>query len=274
MHQHKHAPHAKLQRRVLIGLGILAILVIGLGIPLITNDEFRYDLAMRTNSIPGGSVEKIAEPDEGAILVILPLEHQDEDLLTTWLYRAQFIAWPTESGIDLENLESGEHITLPITEIYLVSSNRDGTLVMMRGYDLESGDLITITIDPESMVLEHIGDAEAVPDSPGDWETSIWAKQEGRCHAGSPDRRFVVCFERSELAAYAAGDWQLNVQYWGDYEEQYPIFRGLGFLPFVGFAHSDTVIYFQNENGLWRTDVPEDVLEDAPAGIPFATPTQ
>lgn len=272
MHAHKNNLDKKLQRRVVIVATMVAILALVVAVPLMTNPELRYDLAMKTNSVPGKTVEKIADGDAGEILIIIPLDHQDDRLITSWLFRAQFISRPTESGIDLENLETGESITMPLSEIERISANADGSLVLFIGTESESGNPVAMTVEPSTMQIKELPNADSVPDASGDWATSIWAKQEGQCHAGSPNRKFLVCFERSDLASYFAGDWQLNLQYWGDYEQQFPIFRGMGFLPFVGFAENDRVLYFQNENGIWRTSLPENVLRDAPDGVPFATP--
>ncbi len=272
MHEHRKDPNAKLQRRVLIGVIIFAVLAVVIGVPLIVNDELRYDLAMRSGQLPGQDVEKLAEGDDGALLVVLPLDHHRHGVPTPWVFKAQFIAWPVANGNELENLETGERVDLPLDEIEFIAANSDGSLVLMRGSDATTGDQVTMTIDPFSMELEVLAGPDDVPDEPGDWETSIWTKQGQRCHRPSPNMRFLACFDSADLRSYFAGDWELNVQFWGDYSEMHPIFRGMGFLPITGFVHNDTVLYFQNENGIWRAEIPEDVLDAAPAATPLATP--
>lgn len=272
MHAHKNTTDDKLQRRFLIGVVIFAIIATVIAVPLIVNEELRYDLTMRTGQIPGQDVEKLAEGDEGALLVVIPVDHDVQGLPTPWLFRAQFIAWPVAGGLDLENLETGERTQLPLEQIEFIAANGDGSLILMRGHDAGTGKPLGLTVNPSEMEVEVLASADAVPDEPGDWDTSIWEKQGQRCHRPSPGQRFLVCFENPDLASYFAGDWSLNVQFWGDYEEQHPLFRGLGFLPITGFARNDTVVYFQNENGLWRADIPYDVLERAPQSAPVATP--
>lgn len=272
MHSHRKEPHDKLQRRILIGAIVFAVIAALIAIPLIVNEELRYDLSMRSGQIPGQDVEKIAEGDDGVQLIVIPLDHDTEGVPTPWLFKAQFIAWPGESGQELENLETGERLEIPLAEIEFIAANGDGSLVLMRGTDVNTGEPTGLTVDPTTMNVELLSDPDAVPETPGDWETSIWEKQGQRCHRPSPNRRFLVCFSNAELKSYFAGDWELNVQFWGNYKKQHPIFRGMGLLPMTGFVQDDTVIYFQNENGVWRADVPEEILEIGPASTPYATP--
>lgn len=272
MHEHKHTPHEKLQRRVLIGAIIIAIVAVTIAVPLIVNDDLRYNLAMRSGQIPGQSVEQIADADDGALLIVLPLDNEGQTEVTPWLYRAEFIAWPGEDGISLEKLESGDRVQLPIQRIDFISANSDGSMILMRGPGKDSQDQIAITLKSDSMLVQQLDSSDAIPDTPGDWETSIWDKQVSWCHRPSPGKQFIACFVPAEFAGYWAGDWELTVQYWGDYQEQFPIFRGQGFLPFVGFAGGEPVMYFQNERGLWRAEIPEVVLSGAPPATPYATP--
>lgn len=272
MHEHKKDPHDKLQRRVLIGTVIFAVVAALIAIPLIVNDQLRYDLSMRTGQIPGQDVEKLADGDDGALLVVIPIDHDLQHVPTPWLFKAQFIAWPHAGGIDLENLETGDRIDIPLEQIEFIAANSDGSMVLMRGQDANSGQPAGLTVKPSTMEVDLLSEANAVPVEPGDWETSIWEKQGQRCHRPSPNKRFLACFDRAELQSYFAGDWELNVQFWGDYDEMYPIFRGMGFLPITGFLHDDTVIYLQNENGIWRAEVPPDILEIAPESTPLVTP--
>lgn len=272
MHEHKKDPHHRLQRRVLIGVVIFAVLAAVVAIPLIVNDELRYDLSMRFGQIPGQDVEKLADGDDGVLLIVIPIDHDQQNVPTPWLFKAQFIAWPHAGGIDLENLESGERTDLPLERIEFIAANGDGSLVLMRGAEIDSGEPVGLTVDPATMDVTVLDDPEADPDQPGDWETSIWDKQGQRCHRPSPEMRFLACFDNADLRSYFAGDWELNVQFWGDFDEMHPIFRGMGFLPMVGFVQDDTVIYLQNENGIWRAEIPEDVLEIAPQSTPLAKP--
>lgn len=264
--------HRTLQRRLIIATVSIVVLGILIAVPIATNDDLRYDLAKQANLIPGRNAEQLADADDGALLIVLPLDHGTASGTSPWLYQAQFIAWPDPEGIELENLESGERATIPLETIEFTAANGDGSLVLLRGYHLDTGELAAYTIEPGTMLVEELADAEGVPNQPGDWDTSIWEKTAGACNRPSPHQRFVGCFTRADLASYFAGDWQLDLQVWGDYETVQPMFRGQGFLPFIGFAQDDTVVFLQNELGIWRMDVPDDALEAAPTGRPYSTP--
>ncbi len=264
--------HRTLQRRVMIIVGSLALLAILVATPLIVNNDLRYDLALQTNLVPGKDAEVIADSADGALLIVIPLNNGDASDTNPWLYRAQFIAWPNEQGNELENLETGERVLVPLKTIDFTSANGDGTLMLMRGEHTDSGDMAAFTIEPESMAVDQLDSADAVPDVPGEWETPTWEKTYGFCHRPSPNKRLVGCFLRADAASYLAGDWQLSVQYWGEYEEIEAIYRGRGFVPWMGFVHNDTVIYLQNEISIVRVEVPEGVLESAPAGELYANP--
>lgn len=272
MHGYVRDPHQKLQRRLTIGIVIFALIAAIIAIPLMTNEDLRYDLAMKYDLIPGQSVEKLAEGDENAMLIVLPLDNAGNTGVNPWLFHAQFIAWANPDGIELENLETGERTQLPISSVEFTAANGDGSLVLLRGPQAVTGEPKAITIHSQSMEVNVLQDANGVPEEPGDWETSIWDKNVSWCHTLSPGRRFLACFQPPDLASYAAGDWELSIQLYGDYEEFVPIFRGQGFIPWVGFAQHDTVLYFQNMFGIWRAEIPEDILEAATLSTPLATP--
>ena len=264
--------HRSLQRRLMISAGIVVLIALLIGVPLVVNNDLRYDLAMKANLIPGKDAEVIADADDGALLIVIPLDNGEANGTSPWLYRAQFIAWPNDRGSELENLETGEQTQVPLSSIDFTSANSDGSLMLMRGEAADTGEPAAFTIEPETMAIEQLETADAVPDFPGDWQTPTWEKTRGMCNRPSPNKRYVGCFERSDAASYLAGDWQLSLQYWGDYELVEPIYRGQGFLPWVGFAHDDTVIYLQNELSIVRIEVPGSVQQAAPLGTPYATP--
>lgn len=269
MHYHK-----SIQRRVMFAAGIFVVLGLLIGLPLTVNDDLRYDLALRTNIAPGGDAEWLSDADDGALLIVLPLDHGDANGPSPWLYQAQFIAWPNEQGNELENLETGERVQIPVATIDFSSSNSDGSLVLLRGIGMENNAPRAFTIDPATMVVQELPGGDSVPDAPGDWMTPTWEKVKGMCNRPSPNKRFVGCFTRASTSSYFAGDWQFDVQTWGDFEEVEPVFRGQGFLPSVGFAQDDTVVYMQNERGIVRVNIPEEALQNAPSGTPYSTPVR
>lgn len=267
MHYHK-----RLQRRLMIAAGVIVLLVLAIGVPITVNDDLRYDLSLQLGLAPGKDAERLSDSDDGALLIVIPLDHGDADSTSPWLYRAQFIAWPNDAGNEIENLETGERVQVPLTSIEFTAANGDGSLVLMRGNQSDTGEPAAFTIAPLSMQVQQLEDAESFPDSEGDWETPTWEKTKGMCNRPSPNQRFVGCFARAGTSSYFAGDWQFDIQIWGDYETLEPQFRGRGFLPWVGFAQNDTVVYLQNERGIVRFDVSNSALEAAPAGVPYASP--
>lgn len=252
--------HGSLQRKILWTLlGLLAVFLF-VAVPLTVDNNLRLKAAIQLGIAPGKDAEKIADGNDGALLIVIPLDSGAESSPTPWLYRAQFIAWPNADGNTLENLETGENIQLPLAEITFTAANSDGSLILLRGTMADGSGDAAFTISPVSMDLTKLASADAVPDSPGDWATATWEKTKGMCNRPSPNKRLVGCFDRSGTASYLAGDWQLDLLVWGNYELQYPIMRGMGFLPWMGFAHDDSVVYLQNELGIWRIDVPEKIL--------------
>ena len=256
----------------MISAGIVGLIAIFVGVPLAVNDDLRYNLALQTNVAPGKDATWLADEDDGALLIVVPLENGDADGTSPWLYRAQFIAWPSDAGNEIENLENGQRAQLPLSSIDFTSANADGSIVLLRGVHKDTGNPAAFTIDPHEMAIEQLATADAVPDAPGDWETPTWEKTRGTCNRPSPGKRFIGCFNRADTASYLAGDWQFDLQIWGDFESVEPLFRGQGFLPWVGFAQDDTVVYLQNERGIVRIDVPESILAAAPQARPYSTP--
>lgn len=267
MHQHK-----RLQRRVMIITAIVVALVLIIGVPLVVLNDERYQLAQDLELVPGKDAVRLTDEDDGALLIVVPLDSNDPYSATNWLYRAQFIAWPNIRGNELEHLETDERVQIPLGTIDFTSSNDDGSLLLMRGSLADSGEEAAFTIEPGTMTVTQLSNAQAVPDAPGDWEMPLWQKTDGLCSRVSEQRRFVGCFTRSAGASYLAGDWQLDLQVYSDYEILHPLYRGQGFVPWMGFAENDTVVYLQNELGIVKLEVPDEALSDAPPGTPYISP--
>ena len=264
--------HASLQRRVWMAIAVVLALVLVIGVPIVVLDDERLDVAMSLGLVPGKDAEQLTDADDGALLIVVPLDNAEVQGTSPWLYRAQFIAWPNAGGNELEHLETHQRVQIPLQTIEFSSSNGDGSLVLLRGKLADSEEMAAFTVAPHSMTITQLPDANAVPDETGEWDIPYWEKTRGMCNRPSVEKRFVGCFNRADGASYLAGDWQLDLQIWGDFETVHPLYRGQGFLPWVGFAEHDTVVYLQNELGIVRIDVPEHILEDAPASTPYATP--
>lgn len=262
--------HENLQKRVLKIFLITAAIITFIATPIIVMDDLRYELALNLRLAPGRAAEQLADANDGAQLIIVPLEWNQSQVTSPWLFHAQFIAWPTEGGLELENLETGERASIPLSEIGFWSANADGSIVLLRGS--MNGDDAAFTVAPASMEIRQLESGEAVPDEPGDWETPSWEKSSGYCNKPSVEQRYVGCFSLADTSSYLAGDYQLDLQMFGDYEHDEPLFRGQGFLPIMGFANHDTVVYLQNERGIWKVMIPDSIRQRAPIGKPYTPP--
>lgn len=253
--------HRTIQQRVVRSLLIVAAIVLAIAIPLVINDDLRYDLAMRFNLIPGQEAEQLTQPDDGSFLVVVPIEGTTGAGETRLFYRAQFIGRPAGGSTDLTEIDSGEVVTIPLREVDFIAADPTGAHVLMRGPDGGQA----VLIDTGDLAVEELPEGEVAPDLPGDWETPVWASAAGLCDRFSPEKKFIACFKRADAASYLAGDWQIDIQLYGDYTVTEPVYRGQGFLlPMVGFAHDDRWLYFQSIDGIWRVEVPEDLQAMAP----------
>lgn len=250
-----------IQRRIIIALLVITGLCLLVAVPLVIDDDLRLDLAHRTGLAPGEDAEQIADANDGATLIVLPLDFGDGGGRERYRYQAAFIGRPVDGGIELSQVETNDTMTLPITELEHVAANADGTTVLFRGPAIDGGGDQAIVLDTDGLTTETLDDPAATPEEEGDWEIPVWARVTGYCDRLSPGGTFVACFNRPDAASYLAGDWQVDVQVYGDYENTEPVYRGAGFLPFLGFAHDDSYLYFQNELGIWRIELPESLLE-------------
>jgi hypothetical protein len=244
--------HGKLQKRVAIGAAIVALVVVLVSIPLMTDPELRLDVFRWAGLVPQGEGEVVADEDSGATLIVLPTSHQIEGTGRPQVrFLAAFMTWPGEDGMRLHPLNGGDDVTVPLTSYELVSSSPKGSQMFMAGP--EGGVLIDV---PEAQVIATLAPGEA-PDVDWDWRIATWQQQTYICDRISITQAWIGCFERPELATWFAGDWQLNLERYGPSEETHAVMRGLGFQPIIGFTADDAWLYIYNERGIRRFDVAE-----------------
>lgn len=256
MSTHSHFSR-DLQRRVVRTLLVLAVIVAAVAIPLIIMDDLRLSVAQQLGIVPGRSAEQVADADDGATLVVLPLGDYSGVGQARFRYKAQFIARPSGNGMELTALDTDKRVTIPLAEIQFIAADATGGHVLFRGPSGENGQDIAVLLVSQSMSVERLPAGQATPVIEGDWDTPVWAKTFGLCDRYSSEKKFVACFNQADAASYLAGDWQIDVQLFGDFHAVEPVYRGTGFLPVLGFAHQDNWIYFQNESGIWKVEVPE-----------------
>jgi hypothetical protein len=252
--------------RTLLALAAIFLIV---AIPLVLFDEMRLDVARELNLVPGRDAEQLADGDDGTVLIVLPLGEYTGVGRERYAYRAEFIARPGADGMVLTDIETDETIDVPLVSLDFVASDPDGAHVLLRGPDVaDASRESAILITTGDHTVDVLPEGQLTPDLPGDWETETWAKTTGLCDRVSPHKKYVACFNRSDAASYLAGDWQLDVQLFGDFEIVEPVYRGIGFLPMVGFAHDDNWLYLQNETGIYRVEVPDSLQAHYPATTP------
>jgi hypothetical protein len=255
--------------RTVIAMFAIVVLV---GTPLLIFDELRLDLAHRFGLAPGREAELLVDGDEGAVLVILPLGEYDGVGRERYAYEAAYIARPVDSGMILTDIETNATLEIPLAEIPFIAANGDGSTILFRGpLANEPNSEREVVVHRADGDMDVLPEGQLAPDEPGDWETETWRKVTSTCDRISPNHRYIACFNRAELVNYFAGNWQVDVQVYGDFRISEPVYRGLGFWPTLGFAHDDQWLYFQNERGIYRVEIPESLQQHQPSSTPQAT---
>ena len=265
-----HTQH--IQRRFIRILLTITALVLLVGTPLLLMDDLRLDIAHQLDLAPGKDAERLATGDDGAVLVILPLGDYNGIGRERYAYEAAYIARPSDAGMTLTDIETNATIDVPLTELTFTAADGMGENILFRGPAAD--DTTTqraVLVNRPDATATTLPDAEATPDIPGDWETQTWEKVVGTCDRVSPHERFIACFNPAEVVDYFAGDWQVDVQVYGEFKVSEPVYRGLGFWPILGFAHNDEWLYFQNDTGIYRIQLPQSLREYDAAATPTGT---
>ncbi|MGN6485790.1 MAG: hypothetical protein ACTHMX_15470, partial [Thermomicrobiales bacterium] len=149
---------------------------------------------------------------------------------------------------------TGATIGIPLTEIDFIAASDDGSTVLLRQGSTPST-AKSVVIDVSTHAVTDLPQGTMTPDLPGDWTTPVWAKVGTQCGLRSVTSRYIACFPDPTLATYLFGDWQLDLQLYGDYRVAKSLFRGMGFVPSLGWTNDDQTIWFQNERGIWKIDL-------------------
>lgn len=258
-----------IQRRVVRVLLALTLVIAVIGIPLMLFDEQRLDIAHRLGLAPGENAELLADGDEEAVLVVIPLGDYSGIGRERYAYQAMYIARPSNAGMTLHDIESGATVDVPLVSLDFTAAGSDGAHILFRGPSIDdpSGER-AVVLQTAANEIDVLPEGQLEPDLPGDWQTQTWQKVTGTCDRVSPQMRYIACFNRADAADYLAGDWQVDVQLYGDFEFSEPVYRGMGFLPILGFAHDDTWLYFQNETGIYRAEIPQSLREQQASATP------
>ncbi|CAA9552335.1 MAG: hypothetical protein AVDCRST_MAG43-1173 [uncultured Thermomicrobiales bacterium] len=241
------------QRRFLWGVLIVSLLLLGAAVPLIVNPELRLELAHRFGLAPGEDIEQLAGEGDDLQLITVPIEIQRERNVPQYRFRALYLAQPSGGGTELTSIDSGASLTIPLDSLDFIAASPDAAYLLFR--DSGGGNTGAVLLEVATGTVMPMPSAESVPEIPGNWEEPIWAKSMGSCNGFSPNAKYIACFQNPQLASFLAGDWEIQVRVYGDAEQAAPVYRGIGFRPYIGWSGDDRWLYFQNEQGLWRAEV-------------------
>ena len=252
--------HRRTQHRFRNAVIALAVLVAVIGIPMMVLSEQRLELGNRLGIVPGGDVQQVASADDGQILIVVPFRDPGDAYGSAYRQRAQYLARPSSTGMTLDDLSTGATIEIPLTDIDFIAANDDGSTILIRQGSTPAT-AKSVVIDVATNAATELPQGTMSPDLPGDWTTPVWAKVGTQCGMRSVTSRYVACFPDPTLATYLFGDWQLDLQLYGDYRVSKPLFRGMGFVPSLGWTNDDQTIWFQNERGIWKIDLGPNPLD-------------
>lgn len=246
------------QRRAL-RIALLVMLALALILtPLVISGSLRIDLAHRFNLVVGDDVERIADANSGQILVSIPIFVDVTASRTEVRFHAAYLAQPSGTSFALTSLDSGAVITVPLSRIDFIAADPGGTTLLLRQEQPSAAAVVTVSTG----TVELLEDGMAEPDIPGDWNRSIFASRIGRsCTGISPQQTYIACFKSPTFAKFLAGDWQIDIRRYGEFESLREIYRGEGYQPVFGFTLDDTWLYFQNETGTWREPMSLDMFD-------------
>lgn len=242
-------------RRVFLVASALAILVLA---PLVVRGDWRLDLAHRLDLAPGGDIEQIAGAGAETTLIVVPIQATSATGRDETRFHAAFLADSLGAdGVELTSTDSGRSVTLPLPAFDFFSASYDGSRVLFRNTRDGAGVLVAVdTLETTVMPPE----TPYPRDIPGDWETDSWRTSPGTCDGVSPNAQYIFCFQDPILAAYLAGDWQIQVLVYGDSDQVHPVYRGAGLRPWAGWTLDASRLYFENEEGIWIAPISDELF--------------
>lgn len=251
--------HTSFQRRFFFVFLAVSALVILAAVPLIARPGLRLEFAHRFELAPGSGIERLSDSIDDIELIIAPIEIQRPNNRPQYRFRAVYLARESPQGVDLTSIDTGATISVPLQTFDFVSAAPDATKILFqdrRDPSAISGALV----DVGTGTVTTLPTESPFPDLPGRWTVPVWSQTMGTCDGISPNATYIACFQDPALASFLAGDWELQVRIYGEVERNTPVFRGEGFRPIVGWSSDDRWLYFQNEHGIWRAEITEDMF--------------
>lgn len=247
----------RLARNVAIAL---AVVVLVIGVPLMVSGSLRLKLAYELGVAPGKDVPKIAGADPNVTLVAVAITKPDAEGRPIQTALALYIATTTANGIVLQDLNAPRTLHLPLDHYDLIASDADASHLLFVA-DTTGGGHSAVLVTVATGAVTPLPAGQTQPGLPGDWTTPIWQNAAVGCDSSSPGFTFVACVEGPKLAAFFAGDWDLQILKYGNLNQRLDLFRGRGSRPIGGWAKDDRTFYFQNENGIWKATITPDELK-------------
>ena len=245
--------HVRREQRRFKVIAVLAVIILLLVLtPVLLLSGLRLEIGQRLGWVPSHA-EQLYGEGESVDLIVLTAESPNPFSGPTRTYTATFIADWTGTSILLHDLRRDRTLRLPLQRYDLISGAEDrSALLFVDQRAPGGGQAVLVTLD--SGEVRPLPPGETDPGIPGDWAEEVSFGNIG-CSGVSPDKDWVACIVHGGTRLFF-GDWELVVHPFGRSEEQTRLYRGLGSDPVVGWAPDNSAVYFQNERGLWRGDVP------------------
>lgn len=250
---------ASLQKRfVRIATIVVAIFVVVV-VPLVIMPQLRLDLGLRLKLVPGENVETVVEGFGNERLIVVPSSFQGEDGRQLYSYLAKYLTRPAEDdgGTVMHDISSGQEFTIPLETIDYQASDDSGSQLLLRGERVTTHEVQAVLIDLEKNTFQELSEGQETPDDDPIWKIANYDRNTGWCSYVSPSRTMIACVKPPTLQHFLIGDWQIDLQKYGDYHVSTPLVRGRGFAPFMGFSADGKWLYYQNDVGIFRAPIPD-----------------
>lgn len=257
MHPSNFGREQRLARRLLLAIAALVIVV---GVPLVVSGSLRLKLAWDIGLAPGKDVPKVVGADPNTALIAVTVDRPDDQGRPIQIALALYIATTTPTGIVLQDLNQPRTLRVPLDGYDLVSSDADASHLLFVS-DPAGGEARAVLVTVASGAVNPLPAGQTAPNLPGDWTTPIWQSAAVGCDSASPGFTFVACVRGPKMAAYLAGNWEIQMMKYGDINYGFKLFRGRGSEPIGGWAKDDRTFWFQNELGIWKATVSPDELK-------------
>lgn len=239
------------QRRFRIIATAAIVIIILVLTPVLLMSDLRLRIGHQLGWVPSNAEQLYGEGETE--LIVLTAESPNPFSGPTRTYTAAYIAEWTGTAIKLHDLTRDQTLDLPLKRYDLISGADDQSALLFVD-ERAAGGPQAVLVTRSSGEVRPLPPGETDPGIPGNWDEEISFGNIG-CSGVSPDKRWVACIVHGGTRLFF-GDWELVIHPFGRSDDQTRLYRGLGSDPVVGWAPDNRALYFQNERGLWRSEVP------------------